>query len=282
MATIKCSNCGRSIQDWEKTCLYCNTPNKDYKEKTFGSWDSSFGVGSFGSSFGDSSLSSFGSSFDGPIGSSEFANSAISVSDFCKTNETDSIGSFDEFDKPTKRLSSFFTSSEPVTAPPVTQELHKESPKKIVYSWEKQKSTEDISVTTHYLPSESTIRTASPRSPYHTNKKIENSHVQSTGNTAPGDYRAKLEQYRREHGYGDYARQQNLYSRPVSDRSDSVRSYGEPNSYEKYNKSMGSSTRTSHNKKNGRDNSLSMPMIIAIITVVMFIRFLLSLLFLFS
>ena len=58
MATIRCSNCNRYIQDFDRQCLYCNTPNKQYKPRSYES------VGSFGSfdSFGNSASHDFSSS----------------------------------------------------------------------------------------------------------------------------------------------------------------------------------------------------------------------------
>lgn len=72
MATIKCATCERFIRDSDRNCLYCNTPNPEYKEKEFGSFGSfgnSFSSGSFSGSFSDSG---FKSSFDAPSTPTDF------------------------------------------------------------------------------------------------------------------------------------------------------------------------------------------------------------------
>lgn len=67
MATIRCENCGRYIQDSDRNCLYCNTPNAQYKESIY---ESSFG--SFGSSFCSGSFSTVKSSFESNRNTTDF------------------------------------------------------------------------------------------------------------------------------------------------------------------------------------------------------------------
>ena len=313
MATIKCSSCGRTIQDWDKTCLYCNAPNKNYKEKTFGSFGSSFGDSSFGSSFGDSSLgtfgdsslNNFGSSFSDPIGSSEFANYSPSISDFgnSENKKDEDFCSSNEFSKPTKGLSSFFADSKPVEESPVqnnpVSRHTTESPKKVVYSWEEKKPAEHIPENAHVAHAPSIKHATKVDDEYHAaqyQKPIQPSVSASPRkNDSVDDYRAKLDQYRKENGYGDYARPQNSRPTPTANRSSGsvvnksvIAASSQGNyknyTYNKYNEPIDPPSWTSYNDDDSKNSApgLSTGKVVAIVVAFIVLRIFLSVLFMFT
>lgn len=236
MATIKCASCGRLIQDWEKTCLYCNAPNTQYKEKTYtsfgessfsSSFGSSFDSGSFGSSFG----SSFGdSSFSEPIGSKEF-------SDFTPAFSEDKH-SFDKDDKyqteyekpsdsaPRKGLSSFFEQSETTPQKVVSKEEHHSMGSFFDSNPAPREKQNEYAALTSYIESKQTVVPVN---------------TEVIPKADPVDYRAKLDQYRKEKGYGEYSKSSSV---------DKVK-YGNPNS-----KSFSSSYKPNANV-GGRPNNYS-------------------------
>lgn len=98
MATIRCENCGCYIQDSDITCLYCNAPNKQYKEKEFGTFSS------FGNSF---STDSFGVSYIG----SPYPRSDFGVDKkFVDTAHDEASSCLDN--SPSYTMSSFFGSTQ--------------------------------------------------------------------------------------------------------------------------------------------------------------------------
>lgn len=167
MATIRCEHCGRYIMDSDRNCLYCNTPNKQYKEKNY---DSPFG--SF-SSFGSSD---FGSSFStGSFSGTDFSSS------FAEKKEPTDFGVGKDFAD---------VEHEKVTEP---------TPIKSRPEWHMSSYFDTPS---DFEPPADTQASIVPPSPkYETAATPKHRPV----STPPVDYKKKLTQFRQANGYGEYS-----------------------------------------------------------------------------
>lgn len=185
MATIKCSECGRYIQDSDKSCLYCNAANLNYKEKELGAFGS---FGSFGSSFGSDTFSSssfgsdFKSSFDTPATPTDFGvGKDFLDADKYSMPQPDVQDKFvlsetmpeqrDKYDFAKTSLSSYF---EPATPDNDDNTLS------VAAGCEKPLPTDKSTPTPSSCP-------------------LVNSRTPSS------DYKVKLDNYRKVNGYGEYA-----------------------------------------------------------------------------
>lgn len=245
MATVTCKGCGRQIQDYDKQCLYCNTPNDAYKE-------SSSVFGSFGSSFGSSlGGSSFGSSFGGSFGSNQPTDFGVGK-DFLDV-DLNAIPSAETATKPVeeyKDLPKWEPKKEPVREPIYRESVREDTPvqkQESIYKPEEkplyQSFTQNTTRNNPHLddsmqPREcgyagplSKEESVPPRSmssffdsqddnkaetDFHTTGAVftESEPInltkparsqKTTPSAQPSDYKQKLDQYRQANGYGEYS-----------------------------------------------------------------------------
>lgn len=192
MATIRCASCGRLIQESDRKCLYCNAENTKYKASSL---DAKYGGQSYdyGNSYG-----SYGGSYGGSYSTPYVSNSSYSTPSVTDTPSFEKQYKAPAVEPVSTRKEDFCSDAaaykEPVEVkPPVV----------------KKDTTPNFSNAVKYAPVANPPR---PEPKKTADGKFSFGFEPATRDLdtvvdtpAPVDYKAKLDAYRKENGYGEYS-----------------------------------------------------------------------------